>query len=230
MEYCMSLPVVCIADSVEVPLNVRTLRAFRRWAFSPDFPQSGRIDYIGGRIAVDMSPERAFTHGSPKVELIRVLGNYLNQQDVGLLFSDRMRVTSLEADLSAEPDLVFVSYTALQEGRVAFDEPTKRAPRDFLELRGAPDLVVEILSPGSIRKDTRDLPPRYFTAGVREFWLVDALRTPFRFQVFGRGPTRFMARRRDQLGFQPSAVLGVKVLMEQRTTARGFPGYRLTFR
>jgi Uma2 family endonuclease len=217
------------APAIEIPLGLRTLAAFRRWAFSAEFPQRGRVDYIGGRIEVDMSPERAFTHGSPKVELIRVLGNFLEQQDIGLLFADRMRVSCPAADLSAEPDLVLVTHAALQDGTVVFGEPTRSGSGDYLELQGGPDLVVEILSPNSVRKDTRDLPPRYFEAGVREFWLIDAIHETFRFQVFGRGKTGFVARRADAYGFQKSTVLGARVAMEQRITNRGYPSYRLTF-
>jgi Uma2 family endonuclease len=224
----MSNSVICFADEVEVPLDVRTLKAFRRWAFSKDFPEHGRIDYIGGRIEVDMSPERAFSHGTPKVELIRVLANLLEQRDFGMLFSDRMRVTSLEADLSTEPDLVLVTYKSLEDGRVALGEPSHSAPGDFLEIQGGPDLVVEIVSPSSIRKDTRDLPRAYFAAGVREYWLVDALGDEFHFQIYARGRSGFAARRSDRYGFQKSGVLGGSVSMEQRITSRGLPSYRVT--
>lgn len=41
------------------------------------------------------------------------------------------------------------------------------------KLTGAPDLLVEILSPGTARYDRRTKLPRYARAGVREFWLVD---------------------------------------------------------
>jgi len=39
--------------------------------------------------------------------------------------------------------------------------------------RGAPDLVVEILSPGNAEREMRDKFEVYETAGVREYWVVD---------------------------------------------------------
>src|SRR5262249_26417946 len=41
------------------------------------------------------------------------------------------------------------------------------------KLTGAPDLLIEIRSPGTARYDRRTKPPRYARAGVREVWLVD---------------------------------------------------------
>jgi Uma2 family endonuclease len=41
------------------------------------------------------------------------------------------------------------------------------------KLTGAPDLLVEIRSPGTARYDRRIKLPRYARAGVREIWLVD---------------------------------------------------------
>lgn len=55
---------VLFEEQVEVPLSIQTLEDFRRWALSDDFPERGRIDYIDGRIEVDMSPEDMFTHGT----------------------------------------------------------------------------------------------------------------------------------------------------------------------
>lgn len=39
--------------------------------------------------------------------------------------------------------------------------------------RGAPDLVVEILSPGTAQRDREDKFARYQAVGVREYWLVE---------------------------------------------------------
>jgi len=43
-------------EQIEIP-TIHNLAEFRRWALSEDFPERGRIDYIAGKIEVDMSPE-----------------------------------------------------------------------------------------------------------------------------------------------------------------------------
>jgi hypothetical protein len=47
---------VIFEERVEIPY-FHSLAEFRAWALSDDFPERGRIDYIDGRIEVDMSPE-----------------------------------------------------------------------------------------------------------------------------------------------------------------------------
>ncbi len=64
---------VVFEELVEVPLTVGSLADFRRWALSDDFPETGRIDFIDGRIEVDMAPEDFFCHGTLKSEIARAL-------------------------------------------------------------------------------------------------------------------------------------------------------------
>jgi Uma2 family endonuclease len=226
----MSIAAIRFEGEVEVPWSARTWSGFRQWCFSPEFPRRGRIDFVGGRIEVDMSPERALSHGLPKVELIRALATYVREARIGLLFADRMRISSEEAQLSAEPDVVLVTHRSLQAERVRFSRPSRTQPLDYLELQGAPDLVVEILSPSSDVKDTADLPAAYFAAGVREYWLLDALQGDVRLQVFHRGKLEFLPTRRDRQGFQASRVLKRKVKFLCELDSGGFPQYELVLR
>ena len=108
---------VIFEEQVEIPLDLRTLADFRTWALSDAFPQRGRIDFIGGRIEVDMSPEDFFCHGTLKTEIVRVLSYRVKTDNLGHLVIDSTRVSCPEADLSAEPDIVFVSHDTLNTGR-----------------------------------------------------------------------------------------------------------------
>jgi Uma2 family endonuclease len=202
---------VVFEEQVEIPLDLRSLAEFRRWALSDCFPEQGRIDYLAGRIEVDMSPEDFFCHGTLKVELVRVLSQRVKDAGSGHLVSDRTRVSSPEADLSAEPDIVFARLVAATTGQ----------PGRYVELEGAPDLVVEIVSDRSEAKDTRRLPEAYSRAGVREFWLADARGEEIVFLIHQRGEASFEPVERDSEGFQPSAVLGCRFRLDGRRDARG---------
>ena len=55
-------------DQVDIPMDIRSLADFRRWATSDRFPESGRIDYVLARIEVDMSPEDLHTQRRAAVD------------------------------------------------------------------------------------------------------------------------------------------------------------------
>lgn len=212
---------VVFEERVEIPMALRSLADFRRWATSDDFPEQGRIDYIGGRIEVDMSPEDFFCHATLKVEIAAALHRRVKVENLGHVVTDRTRVSSVEGDLSVEPDIAFISHETLRTGRARLVPKAGSERGRYIELEGAADLVVEIVSDSSVQKDTRRLPEAYFRAGVAEFWLVDARGESLVFRIHVRGESGFEAVEPDSEGFQPSGVLTCSYRLEGRRDAQG---------
>ena len=211
---------VIFEDHVEIPY-FGSLTEFRAWTLSDDFPERGRVDYIGGRIEVDMSPENVFFHGSVKTEVVGELRNILRSVAAGYLFSDRTRVSCPDADLSAEPDVVYVSDDSLDCGRIRLVQSATGEPDSYVELEGAPDLVVEIVSDSSVAKDTQRLPVAYWQAGVAEYWLVDVRGERMFFRVHARGAAAYEPAAVDREGFQRSAVFDRRFRLDRQRNARG---------
>ncbi len=211
---------VIFEERVEIPY-FRSLAEFRAWALSDDFPECGRIDYIGGRIEVDMSPENLFFHGSIKTEVVGELRDVVRSAGGGYLFSDRTRVSSPDADFSAEPDVVYLSAETIDSGRVRLVPSAGGEADSYVELEGAPDLVVEIVSDSSVAKDTQRLPISYWRAGIAEYWLVDARRERLLFRIHARGADGYEPAPVDGEGFQLSTVFGRRFRLERRRDARG---------
>lgn len=222
--------VINIADVCEIPMSLRCLEDFRRWTYSDGFPDQGRIDYVTGRIEVDMSPEDLFTHGTPKTEIVRVLSACIKNQRCGYLLVDRTRVSSVPADLSAEPDIVFISKQSLAAGHVRLIPKACGGPDRYVEVEGAADLVVEIVSDSSATKDTQRLPKAYFSAGVREYWLVDVRGTVVDFRIHHRGPTAFQKAERTNDEFQHSDVLQCRFRFDRKRDEVGYWEYDLILR
>jgi Uma2 family endonuclease len=151
--------------------------------------------------------------------LVIVIGSLLKGR--GDLFSDRMRLSSPAAGLSVEPDVMYVSHAALSDGRVRLVPTASAEPGNYIELEGAADLVVEIVSDSSVVKDTRRLPEAYFLAGVREFWLADARGAELVFQIYEPGQRGYELAQVDADGFQASAVLERWVRLERRRNELG---------
>lgn len=212
---------IVLAEDVAIPMQIRCLADFRKWALSADFPQHGRIDFLGNRIEVDMSPEDLFCHGSAKMEIGTVLYLFVQDRDLGFVFSDSTRISSPLAELSAEPDIVFLSHETLESEKARLVPKATGEPGRFVEIEGAVDLVVEIISDSSVTKDTRRLPPAYFEAGINELWLVDARRDEPSFQIHHRGKTEFQPVTQDEEGFQLSEVFKRRYRLERQTTPRG---------
>lgn len=219
--------VIRIAGSgVEIPLPMNSLDDFRRWATSDEFPEQGRIDYIGGVVEVDMQAEVAYSHGGPKVELARVIGNRVKAADLGEYYCDAMRCSCLPADLSAEPDVVVLLHESFETGRIRLI-PKASNPDDYVEIDGSPDLVVEIVSDDSVTKDTKRLFDAYFAAGVREYWIVDARGSEVSFRVLTRGDQSFGDCQADSEGYKWSNILRRSYRLDRRAGRRGQPEYDL---
>jgi Uma2 family endonuclease len=219
---------ILVDEQCLIPDGIGSLADFRRWAVSPEFPRRGRIDWIGSRIEVDMSPEDIFMHGTLKTEIVGVLWTLAKDQAMHL-FTGETRISSVAGDVSSEPDVVAVSDAALDADRVRLVPSASGKPDRFIELEGGPDLIVEFVSDSSVAKDTRRLPAAYHAAGVREFWLVDARGTDVLFTIHSRAADGFVATPPAD-GFAHSEVFGRAFAIRRSRNPHGRPVYDLLVR
>ncbi|MFV1965517.1 MAG: Uma2 family endonuclease [Pirellulaceae bacterium] len=208
-------------EQIEIPLNIQSLAEFRVWATSDEFPERGRIDFLAGCIEIEMSPEDFFCHGTLKGEIYARLHDRVKRARLGHLVTDRTRVSCPNADLSVEPDIVFLSEAALNSGRARLVPKAGAEPGRYVEVEGPPDLIVEIVSDTSVAKDTRRLPERYFRAGVAEFWLADARKGELFFRIHHRGQNAFEPATADGEGYQLSQVFDCAFRLDGARDDRG---------
>ncbi len=211
---------IALDEDFEIPC-FRSLEEFRQWATSDDAPDRGRIDYLAGRIEVDMTLEDYYTHGGLKVEVVRVLGGIVKEGQLGDLRTDRTRISSPDADLSAEPDVLFISNESLESGRVRLVSKITDEAGRYVEVEGPVDLVVEIVSDRSVTKDKRLLPSLYWRAGINEYWLADARGEQLLFQIHHRGDAAYEPAPADAEGFQHSRVFERRFRLLRRRRPRG---------
>lgn len=220
------VPAVVFEERLRVPADVFNMDRFRDWIHSDQFPERVRAAYIAGEIEVDMSPEELETHNKLKSDLHGHLWLHIKQHDLGDLLSDGALLVCPEAELATEPDMMFCSWDSLRQGRVRYGEYVKGSSR-LVEVVGAADLVVEIVSNSSVRKDTVLLRQRYFEAGVREYWLIDARGDEIAFELLVRGADQYLPADADSDGYQFSPVLNSRfALSRERNPVGGFR-YRL---
>jgi Uma2 family endonuclease len=213
---------------LRIPASALTLDGFRAWAKSDDFPERGRISFVHPEIFVDLSPEELLTHGQVKLAITLALGRMVQRLDPGEFYPDRTLLTNEAAGVSTEPDGTFVTWEALESGRVRL-VPREEEPGQFLEVQGTPDWVLEIVSNTSVRKDTRRLREAYHRAGVPEYWLIDARRQDIVFEVLRHTPAEYAAAA-GRSGWQRSEVFGRLFRLRRQRGRLGLWRYTLQSR
>lgn len=124
-------------------------------AYEDGFAEQRRVELIDGKI-VTMSPRPSWNHNQVSSNIFRLFGNYLYGKKCTPI-ADGMELYLTE-DNHFVPDFMIVC------------DPDKVKPDG---VHGAPDLVVEVLSPSSMRNDKTRKMDTYARCGVREYWLVE---------------------------------------------------------
>ena len=120
-------------------------------------PEGERYELIDGELIMAAVPNMA--HQSTQSNLGGEFYILVRDADLGWVYFSPTDVYLSDTDV-VQPDLVFISKS-------------RSHIRTGKNIRGAPDLVVEILSPSTSANDwgyKRDL---YAKHGVKEYWLVD---------------------------------------------------------
>ena len=215
---------VIIEERVTVPDAAFDLAGYRAWVTSDAYPSGIRTSYVRGEVLVEMSPESLEMHNKVKLAITVALEAFVRAQDLGEVYPDGALVTHEEAGLSCEPDLTFISWLAFDEKRVEL-RPRAHDRADYIEIAGSPDLVVEIVSDSSVKKDTRLLREAYARAGVREYWLVDARGVDIQFEILTNVDAALASSAAG--GPQESRVFGGRWQLTRSRNRAGRFDYRL---
>lgn len=121
-----------------------------------------RWELINGQ-AYAMSPAPTRIHREVVVELARQIGNYLQGNPC------RVYVAPFDVRLPDRDEADDAVETVVQPGLAVICDPTKL---DDKGCRGAPDWIVEVLSPATAAKDQIEKRYLYERHGVSEYWLV----------------------------------------------------------
>ncbi|MCD7954982.1 MAG: Uma2 family endonuclease [Lachnospiraceae bacterium] len=123
-----------------------------------DLPDGKRAELIDGQL-YDMAPPSR-VHQELVMELSAVIRNYIREKGGSCKVYPSPFAVDLNADdeTYVEPDISVIC----DRGKLT-DKGCK----------GAPDFIIEVVSPGSRKMDYSTKNALYFDAGVREYWIVD---------------------------------------------------------
>lgn len=122
-------------------------------------PDDGwRYEIIEGEL--QMVPAPNTVHQQSSFELATAMKIFVQSRGLGKVFIAPIDVMLGERGTPVQPDILFISSDRLSI--VSFER-----------IEGAPDLIVEVLSPSNWLADRRDKYELYAKSGVREYWVVD---------------------------------------------------------
>ncbi len=130
-----------------------------------DLPDEPRCELLYGELVVTPAP--SLVHQVVAAHLVRLLDDHARAHG-GLAVISPVDVALFDHSV-VQPDVVYVSPERLTIAARRFE--------------GTPDLVVEVVSAGSARRDRLWKLKLYAEAGVREYWIVDSETRVFQFLV-----------------------------------------------
>ena len=119
-------------------------------------PEGAPYQLIGGELIITPAPTPYHQRISRKIEFLLI--EYVEKNELGEVFDAPIDVYFEETE-TYQPDIIFIS-----KERLNIIGETK--------IKGAPDLIIEILSPATAYYDLGRKYEVYEKNGVKEYWIV----------------------------------------------------------
>ena len=159
-------------------------------------PEGTRYQLIEGDLYL-MSPAPNRLHQIIVLNIAEMLRTFLRRCPVGEVYVSPIDVY-LDDNNVVQPDVVFVSTA-------------RRSVLTDDGMHGAPDLVVEVLSPSTTQLDKTMKRRVYVRTGVKEMWLVDPLLQQIHIYDFARSPAKAVRLVEDDETFGSALLPGLTV-------------------
>jgi Uma2 family endonuclease len=135
-----------------------------------DCPDDGkRYEVIDGQLYV--SPAPSWQHQRGSTRLLLYVGPHVIQRGLGEIVSAPVGI-KLDDENGVQPHLVYISN---ERAHIIVERGVE----------GAPDLVVEVLSPSTQARDCGVKLRRYAAAGVLHYWILDPVARAIEERVLG---------------------------------------------
>ena len=162
----------------------------------PEYEQHDLIQLIDGEVVIGMPP---ILKHQTIVKKIMALLIQTEASQGGIAFVAPTEVY-LDENNVYEPDVVFVTPANLAITQ-----------QDEKRIVGAPDLVVEVLSPSTAKFDRQEKYQAYEQAGVGEYWIVDPLHETIEVWTLGESKQFLRQGAYGKTGTFQSVTLGTAV-------------------
>ena len=148
-----------VRSCYSLDMAVTTEQKTKRWTYEEYYrlDDDKRYEIIDGELLMAPAPDTWHQDWLNSLNLL--ITPFVRKNRLGRVFISPVDVV-LDPENTVQPDLVFISAANLQIIQ-------KRA------IFGVPDLMVEFVSPSSVRRDRYDQKGLYARFGVKEYWIGD---------------------------------------------------------
>ena len=163
-----------------------------------NLPNDGkRYEIIEGVLYVANAP--SFQHQHTVHQLDRQIGNFVSEHGLGYVIPAPFEVHLSAISRPVQPDITFIR--------------TERISAHALQIfEGAPDLVVEVLSPESIRRDRVIKFTAYEAAGVTEYWIANPNARTVEVYVLSHGEYASLGEFKEAETIQSQVLAGIELV------------------
>jgi Uma2 family endonuclease len=141
-------------SSIHTAVNKALKFTYSDYRLLPD--NGKRYEILEGELL--MSPSPNTKHQIVLLNLAAILKSFVERNNLGQIFIAPYDVVLSKYDV-VQPDIIFISNKNKQIIKST-------------HIEGVPDLVIEIISPGSAQRDRIIKRKIYALHGIKEFWLV----------------------------------------------------------
>ncbi len=145
--------------SQEPKMKMRIKFTYEDYKSLPE-SETKRYELLGGELVMVPSPTEY--HQRISRNLLFILWEFVRERDLGQVYDAPLDVVLGKGDERevVQPDIFYISKERV--GIIAEEE-----------IRGVPDLVIEITSPATAERDRTYKKTLYARHGVKEYWIVD---------------------------------------------------------
>lgn len=150
-----------MTQTIQLPSREKAWPAPGQWTYQDylALPDDGRrYEIIEGSLYVTNAPN--IDHQFTVFEIARQMGNHVIEKGVGRVITTPFEVHLSQETRPVQPDVLFIKSERWPGAGAAY-------------FAGAPDLVVEVLSPSTSRTDQVVKFTAYEQAGVAEYWIAN---------------------------------------------------------
>lgn len=161
-------------------------------------PEGAPYQLIEGELIMTPAPNPR--HQIILGRIFRGLSDFVEQREAGIVLLSPLDVY-LDDENAFQPDVIFIAT-----------ERMETIKKDGIY--GAPDLVIEILSPSTAHYDSREKFRVYERSGVQEYWIVDPEMNSVEVYVTKEGKFSLASKAEEKGEIVSQLLRGFKVNLE----------------